>query len=148
MNRWLIQGIVILQISLGIFMCKWPIVFFSLILSWNSFKNKSKKKVEKSINFLPQGKVNTFIDTYMSLSYPSSFESLIHQVLSFPMPCIFNSLFYIFFSNCMPRFFSPLYCAYAFFCLVFKHFSHSLPSITIHVGIVMTKVFVLVIANN
>lgn len=148
MNRWLIQGIVILQISLGIFMCKQPIVFFSLILSWNSFKNKSKKKIEKSVNFLPQGKINTFIDTYMSLSYPSSFESLIHQVLSFPMPCIFNSLFYIFFSNCMSRFFSPLYCAYGFFCLVFKHFSHSLPSITIHVGIVMTKVFVLVIANN
>ena len=32
--------------------------------------------------------------------------------------------------------------------LVFKHFSHSLPAITIHVGIVMTKVLVLVIANN
>lgn len=55
-------------------------------------------------------------------------------MLSFPMPCIFISLFYIFFSNCMSRFLSPLHCAYAFFGLVFKLFSHSLPTIAIHVG--------------
>lgn len=56
----------------------------------------------------------------MSLSFPSIFEPVIHQVLCFPMPCI-NSLFYIFFSKLHVQIFvTSVLCIHCFvvFCFL------------------------------